>query len=271
MTLDPGPMKGYIDIESRGGGPTFNAISKPNYRHVIRWVPSPTCPPGFLVQKVERDIKWHKGSISNDAWAWADQSSFSVAYWELWEILPCGKNTLSPSFMARIPDADIDSDDFLSQLPSIHAQSIGQTQQILKLCVFPGNISRDDLGSPRFATSWGTMGLDALKLDTHKRPPKRAQDIEFPGQIEAHDMFEESRPIPRPVKGTFKIKGTVFLLPYDQLAATQWTDAFLGNRNTQRNKSYTSQICTSTYTGGPLWMSDAGLTGIRPPATASES
>jgi hypothetical protein len=228
-----GPQNRYIAMSTRLR--EFKADPHFFYRHLIYWKALDGCPPGFLVQKVERDLKWQTGSISvGGRWTWSSKASIKVAYWELWEV--------------------------------VEGYDGGK---VMGACVYPAVLGQAD----SYATSRGVVTGDALLKDTNKRPPETGAHYNY-DDVYAHDIFEESRPkfaVTQggkkvigylPVKGTFKIKGSVFFLPSADATAKTWTDAFLDHPTTQRGKKYTF-IVIHTYTGGPLWMRDS--TGVSTP------
>jgi len=184
-----------------------------NYTHWILWEADSTCPPGFLAQKVKRDIKYRYGRVIPSSgpgrlatWEWGIELQEAAEYWEIWEVV-----------VKRIT----------AKIGSVH--------------IYPAASGV----SGEYATSHGRMPRQQLKLDQNKRPPATPESYSY----WAHDVFEERNPnSQRPVKGKFKIKGSVYFLPSGNRAADDWVDRYL--RTAQRELKFGPN---SNYTGGPLW------------------
>lgn len=189
------------------------------YEHWIEWEPKAGCPPGFLAQKVKRDIKYQFARFATAASGdytlnWEREQTIEAEYWEIWDVVVhrTGEVTIYPAVMWQ---------------------------------------------SGQYATSYGAMALAALKRDTNKRPSTTPHMLGY----RAHDLFEERSPDPnKGVKGTFKIKGSVYLLPSGDAVAERWVEDYLSSA--RRGMHFGTPAC---YTGGPLWQREGNF---RKPADA---
>lgn len=207
-------------------GPDFSIDTAKNlYTHEVGWIAQTGCEPGFLAQKIDRSFKYSVGSVdSRGRWTWGQETVCRARYWEIWEIVDAPAGRGSPQ----------------------------------RIRIYPGVHSSLAL----LATSRGLLTRDELKIDTNKRPAAQAENFDYV----AHDLFEESRPkaqLTSPMKGRFKIKGTVYYLPSGRTGEHAWVTGFLDIAERNKQHGISNKSC---YTGGPLWQCDGTM--ANPPGSA---
>jgi hypothetical protein len=156
------------------------------------------------------------------------------------------------------PNQNITSLEFLTALPKLCRDGV------VKPCIYPGV----NQSTKNYETPWGIKTRDDLKKIEATRPLPNAQRIPF-FEVDIHDSFEESRPRfkdvaidKKPIMGTFKIKGTVFFLPYGDIRAQQWADGFLSKaqRDVVIEAPFRRAKIKGSYSPGPLLMRGAEMT-----------
>jgi hypothetical protein len=171
-----------------------------NYSHWIAWEADNNCPPGFLAQKVKRDIKYSFGRLSTSgatySWNWGVELTERAEYWEIWEVV--------------VPERN-------------------------RVRIYPAARSTRDGGG--FATSHGVLTREALKLDTNKRPPASPANLDYEAHDVFEERHPDpSAQNKRAAKGRFKIKGSVFFLPSGERLADAWVDRYF--QSARRNMTF---------------------------------
>lgn len=140
---------------------------------------------------------------------WGLEKVLTANYWELWEaVAPIAK---------FVEYAKMKSEDLKVRLAA----------GVNKICIYPAIMKTYD-GIAQYATSRGVKSEAEMEMSTDK-----LEDDKTPSLLDydSHDVFRESRPATdgrgMAMKGTFKIKGSVYYLPKSDTTVNGWVSSYL--------------------------------------------